>query len=437
MTRRILCHGLIVVLGLSAGIARGGADCHDASCGASAATPDVPGAVPEVQALLKLTCEHAIPTYTCDECRYEVGVVKVVPELLDAHGGARPLVNRVTVRRERLAAVMDLSGELRMNADATVVLTAPVEGIIREVSAPLGTRVETGRPVATMASPAVNEALRVHARARSLAELSQRNVLREEALQRRGASPEADLIEARLRHEELAGELAVLTERLESLGLPRAEIAAASSTTGGVPPVLLPLRAPLTGTVVDVMAAAGKRVDAGAPVLAVSDLSTLWVWMDVYEQELALLTRAMSRTGLQVHVETKAYPGRTFPARLDSISPTLDEGTRTVKARAVVDNADGLLKPGMFCQARVQMPQDGEGLVVPATAVLSDEGRDFVFKALKDDYYLRWPVRKGRAYGDRVEIEEGLNPGEQVVDGGAFLLKSDVLREKMGAGCAD
>ncbi len=69
--------------------------------------------------------------------------------------------------------------------------------------------------------------------------------------------------------------------------------------------------------------------------------------------------------------------------------------------------------------------------------MLEDDGAAFVFVRLKDDYYVRRPVVKGRALGGKVEILQGVEAGTEVVAGGAFLLKSDVLREKMGAGCAD
>ena len=74
---------------------------------------------------------------------------------------------------------------------------------------------------------------------------------------------------------------------------------------------------------------------------------------------------------------------------------------------------------------------------MPRAAVLSDEGKYFVFKHWKDDFFVRQDVRKGREFFGMVEILEGLQAGDTVVTDGAFLLKSDVLREKMGAGCAD
>ena len=91
----------------------------------------------------------------------------------------------------------------------------------------------------------------------------------------------------------------------------------------------------------------------------------------------------------------------------------------------------------MFATVRVMLPGDELALTLPREAVLEDEGRSFVFVHHHDDYYVRRPVTTGRAWGDRVEIAGGLQGDETVVAEGAFLLKSDVLRSKMGAGCAD
>ena len=110
-----------------------------------------------------------------------------------------------------------------------------------------------------------------------------------------------------------------------------------------------------------------------------------------------------------------------------------------VKVRATIENPDRALRPGMFCEATINLGdgQVEEVLAVPRSAVLSDEGKDFVFKHWKGDFFVRQDVRKGREFFGVVELLEGLEGGETVVADGAFLLKSDVLREKMGAGCAD
>ena len=115
----------------------------------------------------------------------------------------------------------------------------------------------------------------------------------------------------------------------------------------------------------------------------------------------------------------------------------MEERTRTVKVRATVENTDRLLRPGMFSEIRMSVGIREEALAIPEGALLSDEGRDFVFRHWKEEYYVRRPVKRGREFPDRVEITGGLEPGDRIVTDGAFLLKSDILREKMGAGCAD
>ena len=78
-----------------------------------------------------------------------------------------------------------------------------------------------------------------------------------------------------------------------------------------------------------------------------------------------------------------------------------------------------------------------EILGIPPQALLEDEGANFVFKHWQDDYYVRRAVKVGRVFEELVEVLEGIEPGDTIVTEGAFLLKSDILREKMGAGCAD
>jgi cobalt-zinc-cadmium efflux system membrane fusion protein len=173
--------------------------------------------------------------------------------------------------------------------------------------------------------------------------------------------------------------------------------------------------------------------------MLLADLSTVWVWANVHAQDLAQLLGAEERGTVPVEITVTAYPGRKFRGTLTYVGATMSEETRMVKVRATVENTDMALRPGMFCEATIALG-DGQGeevLAVPRNAVLSDEGKDFVFKHWKDDFFVRQDVRKGREFFGAVELLEGLQAGETVVADGAFLLKSDVLREKMGAGCAD
>jgi cobalt-zinc-cadmium efflux system membrane fusion protein len=136
-------------------------------------------------------------------------------------------------------------------------------------------------------------------------------------------------------------------------------------------------------------------------------------------------------------VAVRAYPDQEFPGTVDFVSPAMDEPSRTVKVRVEVENAERRLLAGMFATVTVFLPGREEALLVPAGAVLEDEGRSFLFIHHHGDYYVRRPVTPGRAWDRWIEVVRGLSGGEAVVADGAFLMKSDVLRSKMGAGCAD
>ncbi|WP_156302383.1 efflux RND transporter periplasmic adaptor subunit, partial [Methylogaea oryzae] len=107
---------------------------------------------------------------------------------------------------------------------------------------------------------------------------------------------------------------------------------------------------------------------AGATLFHIADLSKIWVVAQVYEQEIGLIA-----PGQTAEVKLDAYPGRTFPAKVDFVYPALDAATRTVKVRLELDNPDGLLKPMMYAQVELAA-QPRPALAIPTSAVL-DSGR--------------------------------------------------------------
>jgi cobalt-zinc-cadmium efflux system membrane fusion protein len=167
----------------------------------------------------------------------------------------------------------------------------------------------------------------------------------------------------------------------------------------------------------------------------VSDDAVLWLWAVIDEDRLRLL-REEKDGALKVRARVASLAGETFEGEIDFIEPFLSGETRTARARIVLPNPSGRLVPGMFARLELGLLRKGV-IALPAEAVLFDEGRAFVFVRHADDFYVRRPVTAGESLGDDLVIEAGLEEGRRVVVKGAFLLKSDVLRSKMGAGCAD
>jgi cobalt-zinc-cadmium efflux system membrane fusion protein len=226
-------------------------------------------------------------------------------------------------------------------------------------------------------------------------------------------------------------------EKLVRLGLSSAEVQALPGRGAAAGRGALVLRAPAAGVVLEMHAVPGELVRPDQSILTVGDLSELWLWADLYEDQLGRVVTGAAKGSLRAGVAVKAYPGEVFPGKVDFVGPTMDEKTRTVKVRIGLQNPGGKLRAGMFAAVQLYLPGEDEALAVPRAAVLSDEGRAFVFVHQEGEYFIRRPIETGRSSLDWVEVKKGLSGGETLASAGAFLLKSDVLRSKMGAGCAD
>lgn len=395
------------------------------------------GQVLTVEEVLKARCSHGL-TIECAECRYEVGVVKVDASLVAAAGGsATSLVKTLRVEKQRVATSVRLTGELAVNENAAVHVSPRIPGIIRAVNVDIGARVKPDEVLFTLDSVELGAALSDYERNLAMTALSGKTFQREKSLFEQKAGAESDMIEAQMRFEEYRAALKASEQKLHVLGLTEGDITAIAPTNHASLGGSLAVRAPMGGTIIEKHAVRGELVEPGKDVMVLADLDTVWVWGGIYERDLAGVLARMATDGVPVEITVPAFPGNVFTGRLNHVSSVMDEATRTVKVRTVIANTDHRLRPGMFCEVRLLLQSNEEVLAVPATAVLSDEGVDFVFKHMKDDYYLRQNVKKGRSFDDTVEILSGLEPGLTIVADGAFLLKSDVLRSKMGAGCAD
>jgi len=389
-----------------------------------------------IDEIIGTDCEHGIPAYKCRKCSCEVGVVKIDSSLFArTRGSQKALLKKVTAGREKVDTLLVVTGEVQLNENATSHITPRVPGIIRSVNVDIGSEVEADDILFAIDSVELGDALGDYQKFGAMAELSRKNFERERSLHARKISSESDMIAAQMAYAQYQAELRAVEQKLRMFGLidgdsPPTE---ALGAQGG----LFPVRAPFAGTIIAKHAVRGELAGPDKDVMVLSDLTMLWIWADIYEQDLATLLESKEEGDVLVEVEVEAFPGRAFEGRIDYIGATMDESTRTVKVRATVDNMERLLRPGMFCEIRILPARQGEVLTIPEKALFSDEGRDFVFKHLRDDHYVRRVVKRGRRFHDRVEILKGLEPGETVVADGAFLMKSEVLRSKMGAGCAD
>ncbi len=180
----------------------------------------------------------------------------------------------------------------------------------------------------------------------------------------------------------------------------------------------LTLHSPREGVILNSNLRAGLFMNPGDQLMTVADLSSLLVYMDIYEGDYPLVHR-----GQKVLLETVAYPGKVFPGRIVYLGGMVDPNTRTFHVRAEIPNPERLLKPGMFASVRIHLDRPHPVVAVPERAVLRDEHGYHVFVESSPGLFLMRRVVPGREENGWMRVESGLIPGERIAVRGALLLE--------------
>ena len=382
--------------------------------------------------LEEVMCEHQVRIIDCDNCRFEVGVVKIDPSI------AESLIETGMVEDVERTRVFKFTGQVQLDLTKTVEVVSAGGGRVEQVSKLLGEKVEKGDILAVIHSADLGQAKADFLEVQAKLELSQATFRREKELYEKKVSSEADYLNALKELKAAEASYVAADKRLHLFGLETDQIGSIKDQKENGEFANLVLRAPQAGTIIKQNISVGKIVGTTESLYTIADLSNLWVWCDVYEKDLAVLHEQFAKgKPLRAVVHVKAFTVNEFEGVVDMVGNLMDEHTRTVKIRVQVKNPEGKLRPGMFAEVEVMIPGEGRMAAVPRNAIMSDAGKNFVFQHWKEDLWARRDVTVGSIQGDFAEILSGVPIGATIVTSGAFMLKSDILREKMGAGCAD
>jgi cobalt-zinc-cadmium efflux system membrane fusion protein len=307
-------------------------------------------------------------------------------------------------------------GELTVDEDRYAEIGAPVSARVRALVASPGDTVEAGTPLVELESSELGRARADLATARARTDQARRSVERKRELEGGAVSArELDAAEA-----DLAAAQADLTAA-ESIV---AAFGAGASAVGGTAFVL---RAPIAGVVLTRDAHRGEIVDPAHVLFRVADLAHLWLVVHAFERDAL-----RAREGAVAEVMFAALPNRTFTGAVTRVGREVDPTSRTVPLRIELDNADGVLRPGMSATVRLPLGT-GEGHVtVPAIAVQRCDAGWCVFVPKDPGHFEVRSVGRGRELGSDVEILSGLSAGEEVVVDGAFLLRAEAKKQAGG-----
>ena len=212
-------------------------------------------------------------------------------------------------------------------------------------------------------------------------------------------------------------------ERLELLDVPQHQIDELTETREVKKQ--LHIHSPSKGTVINVGAREGQYVTPQTELYFIADLSSVWVYVDVFEEELPWV-----RKGDEAEMEVEGVPGEIFKGHLTYIYPYAERQTRTIKARLEFPNDDLLLKPEMFADVTIRSQPKAGVTAVPAEAVVRSGVREKVFVVTDPGKFEPREVVVGVTSEGWTEISEGVTPGEEVVVSAQFLIDSESkLRE--------
>ena len=310
-------------------------------------------------------------------------------------------VSSTTVRQEKWQNTLSAIGT--MTAFQGVIITPELPGTITEIDFESGALVAKGDLLLRLDTSAEDAQLRA---LDAQAELARINLARERTLREQNMISQS----------ELDGAEATLKQNQANADATRAAIEKKT------------IRAPFAGRLGIRMVNLGQYLDTGKPIVSLQSLAPIYVDFSLPQQELGRL-----KEGMKVRITTDAYPGREFDGDISAINPDLDQSTRSVSLQATFQNAEKLLRPGMFSRVEVLLPEEQDVLVIPATAVLSATYGDSVFiiesgpdktSGTSALIVRQQFIRPGAARGDFVSVQAGLKPGERVVKAGAFKLRN-------------
>lgn len=392
-----------------------------------------PALVPVFQAKGDWCAEHGFPESICPICHPERGgrpAVELTSDEPPADGTKVRFKTKETAELAGLgiAIAKEQSSAGYVEATALIVYDATHEarvnarapGVVRAVRADVGAKVRPGSPLAVIESAGVGADQSRLKAAASRVQVAEANYKRLSGLRDEGIVAERDVLAARRE----------LDEAIADLESARASLGVVESVQEGTGQYTL--TSPLAGVVTKRNVAVGRVVTTEEVLFEIVESSAMWAELDIPEIDLPLVA-----VGVLVSVTVDGLDDREFKGTLSYVAPEIDRRTRTAKGRVALRNPDGALRANMFGRARIATTAARNAVMVPRAAVQRARGANLVFVKLAEDVYEARRVQVISGDGDWVTVSGRIESGDEVVTEGSFLLKTETLKESIGAGCCD
>ena len=314
-----------------------------------------------------------------------------------------------------IGSSLQLPGEIRFNEDRTAHVVPRVAGVAESVAANLGQMVKKGQLLAVLSSPAVSEQRSELMAAQKRLALARTTYQREKQLWQEKISAEQDYLQAQqvMREAEIAA--ANAQQKLAAIG---AGMGAGTGSAGGLN--RFELRAPFDGVVVEKHLSVGEAVQDSTAVFTISDLRSVWAEMKVAASDLPFV-----RVGEKAVVQATAFESKAT-GTVAYVGALIGQDTRTAPARITLDNPEGIWRPGLFVNVDLTASSQQAAVSVATAAVQKIDGdKPVVFVPLEGGFKAQ-SVKLGKSDAQNTEVLQGLTAGQSYVNGGSFILKSEL-----------
>jgi membrane fusion protein, heavy metal efflux system len=336
------------------------------------------------------------------------------PELFTIPPEQMSHVQVLKVQASTLTRVLRLTGAVAYNGFHTIPVITPVSGPVSRVVVVPGQHVHQGEPMLYVASPDYSQLRTNYLKAKEAYALAQKADARAKDLFEHKAIAEQTLEQAQTAEMQASGDLAAAQAALKVLGITDPD-----SLMQGPPSFEVPVKAPISGVVVEQDVAAGQLIQPGATqCFMISDTSSVWVLVNIYQKDLPYV-----RVGDVVTIQTDSY-SQTFHGHISYVAASLDPNTRTLQARIDTTNPGEKLKKDMYVTATVDAGKLPNAIALPDAAILRDsENQPFVYAATSANQFGRRTVTLGESLNGQTEITSGVKAGDQVIGNGSLFLQ--------------
>ncbi len=386
------------------------------------------------------TNQKANPNVPASRCRWSAGVATALAILLVSTGcgdsgsktsadanAKKDSAELFTIPQEQMAHVqvltvqpatlprtLRLTGAVAYNSFRTTPVITPVSGPVSRIAVVPGQKIHKGEPMLYVASPDYSQLRTNYLKTRDAYALAKKANARAQDLFQHHAIAEQNVEQAQSAEIQASGDLASAQAALKVMGITDPD-----ELVNGPPSFEVPVKAPISGQVVEQNVSAGQLLQPGTTqCFMISDTSSVWVLVNIYQKDLPYV-----RVGDTVAIQTDTNP-EVFHGRISYVAASLDANTRTLQARIETSNPGEKLKKDMYVTATVNAGAIPNAIALPDAAILRDsENQPFVYAAAGSNQFGRRAVTLGESLNGQTQITSGLKAGDQVIGNGSLFLQ--------------